>query len=269
MDIGSTYHSRYTRLGERHSAGMIWRRHHGVTSRSSLSSTARSRILSRPRLTALSHMTHRLPLPPATALHRSMSTAMLPALAYALDSSTPTSPPLLWLQLLMTRIPTPATPRTTYIEQLPQNFVGGRDQPQVAANPNAPAESWRRSNDARDNNDEGDDGDGKGERIEDAGSAESASLYTDFIDKHARACNNNNNNSSSHDIMDRNNPPPRLTPHARGLKPATTATTTAVPRLRTCRNIPTAAASPTSASTARATLPLDKRLLFGMYEAVR
>jgi hypothetical protein len=146
--------------------------------------------------------------------------------------------------------------------------MGGRDQLQVAANPNAPAESWRKSDDAGDNNDEGDDGDGKGERIEDASSAESASLYTDFIDKHACTCNNNNN-SSSHDIMDRNNPPPRLTPHARGLKPATTATTTAVPRLCMCHNIPTAAASPTSASTARAMLPLDKRLLFGMYEAVQ
>jgi hypothetical protein len=120
--------------------------------------------------------------------------------------------------------------------------MGGRDQPQVAANPNAPTESWRRSDDARDNNDKGDDGDGKGERIKDAGSAESASLYTDFIDKHACACNNNNNNNS-HNIMDRNNPPPWLTPHAHGLKLATTTTTTAVPQLCMCCNIPTAAAS--------------------------
>jgi hypothetical protein len=150
----------------------------------------------------------------------------------------------------------------------PPDFVGGGDQPQVAANPNAPTKSWRKSDDAGDNNDEGDDGDGKGERIEDAGSAESASLYTDFIDKHARACNSNNN-SSSHDIMDRNNPPPWLTPHTHGLKLATTVTTTVVPQLCMCHNIPTVAAFLTSASTARVMLPLDKRLLFGMYEAIR
>jgi hypothetical protein len=151
----------------------------------------------------------------------------------------------------------------------PPDFVGRRDQPQVAANPNAATKSWRRSDDARNNNGKGDDVDGKGERIEEASSAESASLYTDFIDKHAHACNSNNGSSSSHNIMDRNNQPPQLMPYAHGQKPTTTMTTTTVPQLHTCCNLPTAAASPTSASTARATLPLDKRLLFGMYEAVQ
>jgi hypothetical protein len=132
VDIGSTYCSHYTQLGERHSARIIWRQHHGVTSRSSLSLTACSWILSCPCLTALSHMTHSLPLPPATALslkpetdddnnfaqHCSMLTVMLPMLASALDTLTPTSPPLPWLQLLMTRIPTPTMLRTTYIMHL-------------------------------------------------------------------------------------------------------------------------------------------------------
>jgi hypothetical protein len=107
--------------------------------------------------------------------------------------------------------------------------MGGRDKLQVAATPNTPTKSRRKSNDERDNNDKGDDGDGKGERIKDAGSAKSASLYTDFIDKHACACNNNNNNNNSHNIMDRNNLPPRLAPHACRLKPATTMITTVVP----------------------------------------
>jgi hypothetical protein len=129
--------------------------------------------------------------------------------------------------------------------------------------PNTPAKSWRKSDDARDNNDEG-------ERIKDASSAKSASLYTDFIDKHAHACNNNNNNNNnnSHDIMDRNNLPPLLAPHTCRLKLATTAMTTAIPRLHMCHNIPIVVASLTPASTVRATLPLNKRLLFGMYEAV-
>jgi hypothetical protein len=101
----------------------------------------------------------------------------------------------------MTKILTPTTLRSSFSP----DFVRERDQPQVAVNPNAATKSWRRSNNARNNNDKGDNGNGKGKRIEEASSTESASLYTDFIDKHAHACNSNNGSSSSHNIIDRNN----------------------------------------------------------------